>query len=444
MCPSTTKGCSNNMKKTVSLKALCLSTIAVLCAVLLFGAIAPVSYAEAESAAAASGSAAAEDELFTARDLNQNPDLSDATELTVTSGKDITVTEAGTYVLSGTASDATVIVEADEDAKVQLVLDGVSITNKDFPAIYVKSADKVFVTTASDSALSVTGSFTKDGSTNTDGVIFSKDDLVLNGTGILTISSTDNGIVCKDDLKVTGGTYTITARSKAVEAKDAILIGGGTFHLEAGTDGLHAENSDNDTKGTIQILGGTLTIDADDDAIHANVAVTISGGTVDLSGGEGIESTSILISGGTIRIESWDDGINAAYKSTAYRPKVEVTGGELTIVMSAGDTDGIDSNGDLIITGGTIDISGSSAFDVDGSITFTGGTVIVNGQQVDTIPNQMMGGGFGGHGGMGQGRFGDRNGMDSGFGDRNGMDGGFGGQGGFGGPGGMGQGGGRW
>ena len=420
------------MKTSISPKLLCLSVVAVLCAVLLFGAIAPVSYAETGTSAAASGNAASGEELFTSRDLNQTPDTDGATELTVESGRDITITEAGTYVLTGTASDASVIVEADEDAKVQLVLDGLSITNKDFPAIYVKSADKVFVTTASDSALSVTGSFTKDGSTNTDAVIFSKEDLVLNGTAKLTITSTDNGVVCKDDLKVTGGSYDITARSKAIEAKDSILIADGTFTLEAGSDGLHAENSDNDTKGTIRILGGSFDISASDDGIHANASVTIDGGDLTIAAGEGIESTYVLINDGTISIQSWDDGINAAYKSSAYRPTVEINGGELTIVMSAGDTDGIDTNGDLIITGGTIDVSGNSSFDVDGSITFTGGTVIVNGQQVDSIPNQMMGG----MGGFGRGGFGDQ----GGFG---GMDGGYGGQGGgFGGMGG--HGGGRW
>ena len=417
---------------------------ALLCASLLFNGLSSVSYAEAvpDTAAVMASDAgevtSAADELFTTRDLNQTPDLNGATELTVTSGQDIRISEAGTYVLRGTASDVTVLVEADEDAKVQLVLDGVSITNRDFPAIYVKSADKVFVTTASDSTLSVTGSFRKDGSTNTDGVIFSKEDLVLNGTAALTIASTDNGIVCKDDLKVTGGTYNITAGSKAFEAKDSILIYDGEFNLEADTDGLHAENGDDDTKGTITIQGGNFAISAGDDGIHANATVTVEGGTFDISAGEGIESTYVLISGGVIGIESWDDGINAANKSSAYRPTVEITGGEITIVMGAGDTDGIDTNGNLIITGGTINITGNSTFDVDGSITFTGGTVIVNGQQVDTIPNQMMGGMGFGHGGMG------------GFGGQ----GDSGSQGGFGGgmgPGGMGQGGmgfghggGRW
>ena len=183
----------------------------------------------------ADGGKLSADELFTERDLTQTADLSEATDYTVSDGKTITITKAGVYHISGTASDAAIVVEASSDDKVQIVLDGVSITNADFPCLYVKQADKVFVTLVGENTLSVTGSFTTDGDTNTDGVIFSKDDLVLNGTGSLTVNSNDNGIVCKDDLKVTGGSYTVTASSKALEANDSIRIADGTLYLVAGT-----------------------------------------------------------------------------------------------------------------------------------------------------------------------------------------------------------------
>ena len=129
-------------------------------------------------------------------------------------------------------------------------------------------------------------------------------------------------------------------------------------------------------------------MNVEDDAIHADAAVTIDGGSFIISAAEGIESTYVLINGGSLSIEAWGDGINAGRKSPVSRPTIEITGGEIIIVMSDGDTDGIDSNGDLIITGGHIDITGSSAFDTDGNITFTGGTVVVNGQPVDSIPGQ--------------------------------------------------------
>ena len=339
------------------------------------------------------------DDLFTSRDMQQSADLSGAVAYTVSDGQDIHISAAGVYVLSGSAADATVYVEAGKDDKVQLVLDGLNVTNGSFPVIYVKSADKVFVTVSADSALSVTGAFAADGSTKTDGVIFSKCDLVLNGTATLTVSSTDNGIVCKDDLKITGGSYRITAKSKAVEANDSIRVAGGDLTLTAGTDGLHTENSDDDTLGYIYIGGGSLTVNAGDDAIHAVSVVQIDGGTITLQAAEGIEATYIQINGGTINIQSSDDGINAARKSGAYTPTVEINDGDITVTMGAGDTDGIDSNGNIIVNGGVIRVTGNSTFDYDGSAQYNGGTIIANGQEIAYIPNQMMGGG--GRGGWG-------------------------------------------
>ena len=347
------------------------------------------------------------DEQFTDRDMEQTADLSEAVYYSVSSGQDITITSAGVYVLSGEASNVTVYVEAGKDDKVQLVLDGVSVTNESFPVIYVKSAEKVFVTTSADSTLSVTGTFVSDGNTNTDGVIFSKADLTLNGTATLTVSSTDNGIVGKDDLKITGGTYVINAASKAIEANDSIRIANGVLYLTAGTDGLHVENDEDASKGYIYIGGGSLTITAGDDAIHATTVVQTDGGTIAITAAEGIEATYIQFNAGTISIQASDDGVNAAYKSSAYTPTVEINGGEITVSMGAGDTDGIDSNGNIIVNGGTVSVTGNSTFDFDGTAQYNGGTIIINGQQASSIPNQMMGGrgGFGGgNGGFGGGR----------------------------------------
>ena len=353
-------------------------------------------------------------ELFSDRDLEQEADLTDAVTYEVADGEDITVTAAGVYVLTGSAKNVTVYVEADKKDKVQLVLDGLTVSNGDAPVIYVKSADKVFVTTAADSALSVTGAFTADGDTNTDGVIFSKADLVLNGTATLTVSSTKNGIVCKDDLKVTGGTYVITAQVKAMEANDSIRVADGTLTLTAGTDGLHAENDDDNSLGYIYIGGGTLAITAGDDGIHAASVVQVDEGSITIAAAEGIEGTYIQLNGGTLVIDGQDDGINAAQKSDAYRATVEINGGDITVRMASGDTDGVDSNGDIIVNGGTIQVTGSSTFDYDGSAQYNGGTIIVNGQQIDYIPNQF-GGGRGGWGGFGGG-WGGNGGFGGGFG----------------------------
>lgn len=362
------------------------------------------SAADSISTAANTSSSGAIDatDLFTERDLEQTADLTNATYYTVSDGQTISITEDGVYVISGTAANAQIVVEAADDAKVQLVLDGVSITNDSIPAIYVKSADKVFVTTTdSSNTLSVTGVFTEDGATNTDAVIFSKDDLVLNGLGTLTIDSTDNAITSKDDLKVTGGSYVISCTDTALEANDSVAIADGSFTFTNCDDGIHAENDEDDTVGYVYICGGTFDINAADDGIHGTTIVQIDDGSFDISAVEGIEATYVQINGGTIQIESSDDGINATTKSTALDVLIEINGGDITINMAQGDTDAIDSNGNLYINGGTINISAQSPFDYDGTAQKNGGTIIVNGTETDTISNQMMGGMRGGpQGGM--------------------------------------------
>ncbi len=359
--------------------------------------------------------------LFTDRDLTQTADLSGAEYITVKDGENITITSGGTYVFTGTASGVTIIVEAGDEDKVQLVLDGVSISNKNFPCIYVKNADKVFVTTTgTENSLFVTGTFTDDGTTNTDAVIFSKDDLVLNGTGTLNISSSDNGISCKDDLKITGGTYYISSQSDALEANDSVYMEDGVIVIKTGEDGVHVENDEDDTAGSFYMGGGSLTITAGDDAVHATTILQIDGGEINISAAEGLEATWVQINGGTISITAGDDGINGAHKSSAYTPTVEINGGTITIDMGAGDTDAVDSNGNIYMNGGTLTVTAQSAFDYDGTAEYNGGTIIVNGVQVNSITNQMMGGqgGFGGQPGDFGGQSGTQPGGNSGFGPR--------------------------
>ena len=361
-----------------------------------------VDTADAEDYTVASGLLAGE-KLFSGRDLTQTVDTSSATQLTLTSGEDLTISEEGVYVVTGTATDASIIVEADDAAKVQIVLDGVSITNETAPAIYVKSADKVFVTLQGENTLSTTGTFEADGDTNVDAVVFSKDDLVLNGSGSLTVSSSANAVTSKDDLRITGGTYNVTSTGHAFEANDALSVYDGTFTVESGKDGFHGSNDDDPSLGYIYIKGGTFNITAQSDALHADSAVQVDGGTFNLNALECIEATYVQVNDGDFSISASDDAINATAKSTAYTPTIEITGGNLSINMGSGDTDALDSNGNLYISGGTVDISAQFAFDFDGEGSLTGGTVTVNGEQVTELTNSMMmGGGMGGmQGGMG-------------------------------------------
>lgn len=362
------------------------------------GSEAPAAASGAPGAAPAAVTASAEEEeLFTARDLAQTADLSEAEVLTVSDGETLTVTEAGVYVLRGSAEGACVVVEAGEEDKVQLVLDGVSIVNADRPCILVEKADKVFLTSAqgSDNSFTVSGSFASE----EDAALFSREDLVLNGLGRVTVTSSKDGVRSNDELKLTGGTWIVTASATALKAHDSVCARDGEYHLTAGTDGVHAEDGEDDAVGSILIQGGSFTVQAGDDGLHATTVADVSGGTLEISAAEGIEATQVLIRGGTVGIQATDDGVNAGRKSEALGVKIEISGGEIAIVMGPGDTDAVDSNGDLIISGGSIDITARSPFDYDGSCTHTGGTITVNGTVTDSVTNQMMGGPMGGMGG---------------------------------------------
>ena len=339
-------------------------------------------------------------DMFTERDLEQEADTSAAKTIEVSDGQDVSISEEGVYVLKGAAKEVTVTVNADDAAKVQLVLDGLNITNSDSPAIYVVSADKVFVTTADGSTneLSVTGSFAAvDAETNVDGVIFAKDDICFNGKGTLTVSSSANGIVGKDDVKFTGGAYKVDAQNHAIQGKDSVRVASGTIDLKAAKDGIHAENSDDQTLGYVFIKDGTFNIQASSDGIEGDAVVQIDGGTFNITSEEGIEGTYVQVNGGVVKIDASDDGINSTSKSNAYDAVLQINGGDITINMGAGDTDALDANGSLIINGGTVDITAQSAFDFDGQGMLNGGTVTVNGEQVTELTNSMMGG----HGGFG-------------------------------------------
>ncbi|GFN33149.1 carbohydrate-binding domain-containing protein [Paenibacillus xylaniclasticus] len=333
-------------------------------------------------------------QLFSDRDLKQAVELTNAVRMKLESNQDVTLDQEGVYVISGEAHNATVVVDAAKDAKVQIVLDGVSITNEDSPAIYVKAADKVFVTsTSSENHMTVYGNYTADGSTNLDAVIFSRADLVLNGTGTLDIVSNEgNGISSKDDLTITGGTYTIHSSADAIEANDSILIHDGTVSIDSDKDALHSENDEDDTLGYIYMEGGTLNITAANNAIRANRFVQIDGGIINIeSCKEGIEANVVKINDGQIKMFAMDDGINASFKVKS-NVVIEVNGGTIDVRMDSGDTDAFDSNGDIYINGGTIRIEASSAFDADGTAQLIGGDVTVNGEKITEITQSHPGG----------------------------------------------------
>lgn len=269
--------------------------------------------------AVSTGDTLSYDDMFTDRDLDVGYEESDSVKIslsddstTVSSGSSdnsstddtvdgvtvdgnvITITSGGTYIISGTLSEGQLVVDED-DEKVQLVLDNVDITCATSAAIYVKSAGKTFITLAEDSEniLMNTAEFEAIDDNNIDAVIFSKDDLTLSGSGTLTINSENgHGIVSKDDLKITGGTYNITAASHALSGKDSVRIAEGTFNLVSGKDGIHSENTDDSSKGYVYIADGEFTIDSTGDGIDASNIVQIDDGTFDITAGGGVENST--------------------------------------------------------------------------------------------------------------------------------------------------------
>lgn len=210
------------------------------------------------------------------------------------SGNIITITKEGTYVLSGALSEGQIVVDADS-AKVQLVLDNADITCASSAAIYIKNADKTFITLAegSENILMNTAEYEAIDDNNIDAVIFSKDDLTLNGKGTLTINSEyGHGIVSKDDLKLVGGTYNITAENHALSGKDSVRIADGTYNLTSGKDGIHSENADDDEKGFVYIASGDFTIESTGDGIDASYVVQIDDGDFDITAGGGAENAT--------------------------------------------------------------------------------------------------------------------------------------------------------
>ena len=345
-------------------------------------------------------------DMFTKRDLAGTYDESEAVKITL-SGKTaacnssnvqiedgvVTIKAAGVYVLSGTFTDGIIVVDAGDDDKVQLVLDGVSITAVDYAAIYAKNADKVFVTLAegAENSLTVSGDYVQTDDNNVDAVIFAKCDLTLNGTGSLTVKdTTGHGIVSKDDLVVTGGTYTIDSQDHCLNGKDSVRIADGTFNLSCDEDGIHAGNDDQQD-GYVYIEGGDINISVGDDAIHAEGLLIITGGDIDVSKScEGVEGDKILVTGGDIDVISSDDGFNAAGGSSGSGDNHDGFGDS----SGSGDNhdgfgggpgmDGVDMDADsdayILITGGTININADGdGIDSNGCIGITGGSVYVLG-----------------------------------------------------------------
>ena len=349
-------------------------------------------------------------------------------------GQTVTITEEGTYLLSGSLSDGSVVIHTDENVKVRLILNGVSINSSNSAAIYVKSADKVFITLAPDTenVLSNGGTYETVDDNNIDSAIFSKSDLTLNGSGSLKVTAKEgHGVVSKDDLVITGGTYNIEAASQGLSGKDSIRILDGDFTVTAGKDALHAENEDDKEKGFVYIAGGTFALASSGDGISASGDMTLLDGTYTITAGGGSENGEdhqeegpggsggpgepggMLPSGERPQgepgekpqgesdeklqeepgektqkepgkklqeeSETTDEGEASETTSTKgikANGSLDVSGGTYTIYAA---DDGIHSNSDIAISGGILTIaSGDDGIHADGQVTVSDGTIVIS------------------------------------------------------------------
>ncbi|MBQ7894990.1 MAG: carbohydrate-binding domain-containing protein, partial [Oscillospiraceae bacterium] len=338
-------------------------------------------------------------EMFTERELDYG--YEETAAVIELKDKSVTIDSEGTYIIRGSLQDGSLIVDADKSQKIQLVLDGVNINSESSAAIYVKQADKVFITLAegSENILSNGGSFGNIDENNIDGVIFSKDDLCINGTGSLKINSpADHGIVCKDSLAISGGSFDIEAASHAVSCKEDISITGATFVLNSGKDGIHAENSDDSSLASIYIESGEFVIKAAGDGISAAAGLNIAGGSFNIVSGGGSAEAEQKASeqmpngfmGGGKRGFGGPGGgpgfpmeeVPAAETEDTVSTKGIKAGGELVIsggqfVIDSAD-DGLHSNSSINIKGGDFKIStGDDGFHADDTLTIAAGTISI-------------------------------------------------------------------
>lgn len=212
------------------------------------------------------------------------------------SGGKITITDEGTYIISGTLKDGMIVVDADKSDKIQIVLNGVNISNSTSAALYVLKADKVFITTVvkSENILSNGGTYKAIDENNIDAVIYSKEDLTLNGEGSLTINAkAGHGIVSKDSLVIASGEYNITAEKHGILGKDDVSVANGSYKIVSGKDGIHAENTDDESLGFVYILDGTFDITSEGDGISGTAFGQIENGSFKIKTGGGCEAAGV-------------------------------------------------------------------------------------------------------------------------------------------------------
>ncbi|MDF3005912.1 MAG: hypothetical protein K0S22_2384 [Oscillospiraceae bacterium] len=321
-------------------------------------------------------------------------------------GSTVTISDAGTYIVSGELTDGQLLVETTKNDTVHLVLNGVTLKNSSTSPLLIKQAKKVILTLADGSKNSIVDTvnylFVAD-EDKPDATLFSKSDLTINGSGALTITANyKNGIASKDNLIITNGDITVTSVDDAIRGKDSVTIADGRFNLTAGGDGIKSNNAEDSAVGCVTIDGGDFIINAENDGIQAEAALIVTNGTFDITCGGG-STVSVMqdnndvpqnhfqasppsemsrkfqegrMGGGQMPDNTSTETDTISQKGLKGGTNIQITGGVFT--MSCVD-DTIHSNGDVTISGGTFTLaSDDDGLHADGNLLVSGGHIDIS------------------------------------------------------------------
>lgn len=377
--------------------------------------------------------------------ITLSPDGSTSTDASVRiDGQTVTITQAGTYQIAGTLDDGALIVESAENAKITLVLGGVSIKNSTGAAIQIATADDVAIGLAEGTTNVLQSGEEVDIATATEseeasgGALQSKADLKIKGKGSLTVLGyLNNGIHCTKDLKIKNGNISVTALGHGIKGKNSVTVSGGTVTVTSGKDGITSDETENEGKGFVTIEDGEIIITSAGDGVSAETTLTVTGGVISIISGGGSANAqqktdnmhdwwdfdnsasddnsvsckglkagkALVISGGSITIDAQDDALHTDGDMT-------ISGGEC--ILSTGD-DGAHAALSLTVLDGKITVLTSYEGLEANQITLAGGDLDITATDDGINAN---GGSDGFSGGFGGGFGGGRGGMGGSFGGR--------------------------
>lgn len=285
-------------------------------------------------------------------------------------GSTITIQKAGTYLLSGTLTAGNIIVDSDDKENVRLIFNGVEISNSTTTPLYIKNAEKTIVTLVdgTENTLSDGENYILDDENNNEpnGTIFSKDDLVINGLGSLTINANYNhGIQSKNLLKIISGNIDIISNGDSIIGKDGVIVKEAVINIESQEDGIKATKVE-ENKGYIYLYNPEITIKAKKDGIQAVTCLYVKDGKYNIETGETNENSQ----------SNSDTSTDYSRKGMKAGVDITIENGEYTIDS---EDDGIHSNNSITVNAGTVNMaSKDDGVHADTELTINNGDIKVS------------------------------------------------------------------